>query len=401
MIKQIVAQNIFSFKDRISVTFEDISVIFGRNTSGKTNLLSIIHLVSNIATNKIRGGLDILASSVEYRFKEGHDDILIALAFSTCGYDYEIIFKLNSSKGIVSQSLQNIKKMSKSDKKVILYNTEEGQFPFLSKVERERLETYKWDQVSLLEKLNNEFDLSDENFKQHILRVYKFFSEQINFFTYSDNYSIRNAAKRIFDNQSLQKKIINALRALDIPITNITINKQMRPMSINQGNQDDALSANEMEDYTVGFEHQGKYTLNSTFESTGTIKLFGIFSILLDEMNTGETWIFDELENSLHEEIYRILPLLVNKKLHGQIIFTSHNTRLLDTNMLKKRQILIVDKTDDESSEVYSLNEFSDLRTDARNNWQRWYRQNRFGGYPVIDLEKIVVDEYKEDRCDG
>jgi hypothetical protein len=67
--------------------------------------------------------------------------------------------------------------------------------------------------------------------------------------------------------------------------------------------------------------------------------------------------------------------------------------------MLKKRQILIVDKTDDESSEVYSLNEFSDLRTDARNNWQRWYRQNRFGGYPVIDLEKVVVDEHKEGQC--
>ena len=112
MIKQIVAQNIFSFKDRISVNFEDISVIFGRNTSGKTNLLSVIHLVSNIATNKIRGGLDTLASSVEYRFKEDHDDILIALAFSTCGYDYEIVFKLNSSKGIVSQSLHNIKKLS-------------------------------------------------------------------------------------------------------------------------------------------------------------------------------------------------------------------------------------------------------------------------------------------------
>jgi len=400
MIKQIVVQNVLSFRDKTSVDFQDVSVIFGRNSSGKTNLLSVISFICDIASNKIAGDLDKLANSMEYRFKNGHDDILLALAFETCGYGYEIIFVLNHEKGLVSQTLKSVKQMSKGVKKQILFSTEKEEFPFLTKIERERLESYQWNQASILAVLSKEFDLSHKVFNEHIKRAFSFITQNINFFQ-SNSYDVSKAAKRVFNNQSLKQKIVDALKALDIPLSDIKIDKIMQPVNADNVNQENNQSVIEKELYIVNFEHKGKYIIRSFFESTGTLKLFVIFSVLLDEKNIGETWIFDEMENSLHEEIYKIFPLIVTEKMHGQVIFTSHNTGLLETNILKKRQVIIVNKTIDESSEIYPLSDFSDLRSDSRNNWQRWYRQNRFGGYPEIDFEKVVKEIDRKDNCDG
>lgn len=401
MIKKLIAQNVLSFRDRIQVEFSDIAVILGKNASGKTNLLFLIKLICDIAVRNFVNSRSIGLSNIEYKFKEEHEDILLALSFDTCGYEYEIVFVLKANEGIVSQSLKYIKHLTKSIKKQILFSTDSNTFPFLSKIELERLETYKWCQTSLINVLSNEFDLSDDHFKEHINRVFEYLYNKVNNYSSWERYNMSAVGKRLFDNIELTKKIVSALNNLDIPITNILVDRNILPIHAVPEGMEELARDREDEYFIVRLEHLGKYPLPNTFESAGTIKLLKIFSILLDDNNNGEVWLFDELENSLHEEIYKIIPLLIESKLKGQIIFTSHNTLLLDSNMLQKKQVLIVNKSDSENSEVFSLSDFPELRSDLRNNWQRWYRQNRFGGYPEIVFDQIADGKASQDNCDG
>ena len=77
-------------------------------------------------------------------------------------------------------------------------------------------------------------------------------------------------------------------------------------------------------------------------ESTGIIKLFEIICPIIDIINTGKILVCDEIENSLHESIvYQIVKLFIEdrKDQFAQLIFSTHDTSLLDSSLFRGDQI--------------------------------------------------------------
>ena len=128
-------------------------------------------------------------------------------------------------------------------------------------------------------------------------------------------------------------------------------------------------------------------------ESSGTNNLFRLLLTMLDVMDNGKLMLLDEFDNSLHTFLADFVINLIHASNDAQMIFTSHNTNLIDTKKLRKDQILFVNRKDNNHTEVYSLYDFKDFRETM--DAEKGYLQGRFEAVPEIELD---VDRIKQIR---
>ena len=67
----------------------------------------------------------------------------------------------------------------------------------------------------------------------------------------------------------------------------------------------------------------------------------------------------------------------------SQLLFSSHNTNLIDVKRLRRDQIVFVNKSEDGATEVYSLYDFKDFRENM--DAEKGYIQGRFDAVPYVD----------------
>lgn len=143
----------------------------------------------------------------------------------------------------------------------------------------------------------------------------------------------------------------------------------------------DAISAKVVYD---GFE-----TDLMTEESTGVRKLFGMLCPLIDIMMNGKVLICDELEASLHESlVYELVKLFVNVKTEkfAQLIFTTHETGLLNLDLFRRDQIWFAEmKSSDRSTDLFSLAEIKNVRKE--DNFGKGYIAGKYGAIPMLNLD--------------
>jgi hypothetical protein len=119
-------------------------------------------------------------------------------------------------------------------------------------------------------------------------------------------------------------------------------------------------------------------------ESDGTRKLFEFAGGWLRALDSGATLFVDELDRSLHPKLTHYLVQLFNSKTNrnnAQLVFTTHDTTLLDPDLLRRDQVWFVEKNPQRASHVYSLLEFSPRKDEAL---ERGYLKGRYGAIPLI-----------------
>jgi AAA15 family ATPase/GTPase len=98
-------------------------------------------------------------------------------------------------------------------------------------------------------------------------------------------------------------------------------------------------------------------------ESQGTQVLFGTADAWLNVMANGEVLLFDEIDASLHPLLVRYLIERFHSTSanphNAQLICSTHNTSLQDRELFRRDQVWFVEKTDDGSSKIYPLTDFS------------------------------------------
>jgi len=93
-------------------------------------------------------------------------------------------------------------------------------------------------------------------------------------------------------------------------------------------------------------------------ESDGTRKLFEFAGGWVRALANGATLFVDELDRSLHPYITRFLVLLFHNKKNtnnAQLIFTTHDTTLLDSDLLRRDQVWFLEKKADRATHLYPL----------------------------------------------
>lgn len=152
---------------------------------------------------------------------------------------------------------------------------------------------------------------------------------------------------------------------------NIVYNKLL----LNHGNLDD------MFDYTD--------------ESDGTKRLFDLIPIFY-ENGRGSLILIDEIDRSLHTNLTRkFLELFfeIVEDRECQLVATTHDSNLLDLELLRQDEIWFVERQVDHSSKVFSLNKFKE-RFDKKIDKE--YLLGRYGAIPIFDDDFVLEDAYEE-----
>ena len=120
-------------------------------------------------------------------------------------------------------------------------------------------------------------------------------------------------------------------------------------------------------------------------ESDGTQKIFAYAGPWLDLLTNGRVVIVDELNNSFHPHMIRFLLQMIHdhisNKANGQLVFSTHDTSILDSKILRRDQIWFVEKDNEHATQLYSLSDFHPRKGEAL---EKGYLQGRYGALPYI-----------------
>ena len=125
----------------------------------------------------------------------------------------------------------------------------------------------------------------------------------------------------------------------------------------------------------------------------GTRRLFDFIPALFDLKSNEKVYVIDEIDSSLHPLLSKmILEIFFNTcsdEHNSQFIFTTHDTNLLDLNLLRKDEIYFIQKDKKHSSRIYSLADF-EMNEDLEEQVQNGYLEGRFGAIPFIaDIKRL------------
>jgi AAA15 family ATPase/GTPase len=122
-------------------------------------------------------------------------------------------------------------------------------------------------------------------------------------------------------------------------------------------------------------------------ESNGTQRFLALADLWLDALDQGGSLVIDELDCSMHPLLTRkLVELFQTREANpkgAQLIFTTHDSTLMDQALFRRDQMWIVEKDRAGASRLASLYDFDEK---PRNNeaLQRRYLAGRYGGVPVF-----------------
>lgn len=123
-------------------------------------------------------------------------------------------------------------------------------------------------------------------------------------------------------------------------------------------------------------------------ESDGTARFFAFAGPWLDALSCGKTLFVDELNSNLHPLLVKHMVELFHCKKanphNAQLIFTTHETSILNQSVFRRDQIWFMQKSENKSN-LYSLSEFK-VRKELENIEDR-YLSGAYGALPFIHWE--------------
>jgi AAA15 family ATPase/GTPase len=144
--------------------------------------------------------------------------------------------------------------------------------------------------------------------------------------------------------------------------------KQLRIMALHRQIDSDSLVSFEIND-----------------ESDGTQKLLQYAGGWIKALADGVTLFVDELDGSLHPMLTKFLIELFHdagRNAKGaQLIFTTHDTNLLDTNLFRRDQIWFTEKDQAAATKLYPLLDYSPRKDEVL---ERGYLRGRYGAVPFV-----------------
>lgn len=119
------------------------------------------------------------------------------------------------------------------------------------------------------------------------------------------------------------------------------------------------------------------------FESDGTIRLIEYIPLIYLVLTKDCVVIIDEIERSLHPILIKEIVTKISESLvaKGQLIFTTHESCLLDQEVLRPDEIWFAQKDSEQATQFYPLSDFNIHKTA---NIENGYLNGRYGGIPFL-----------------
>lgn len=355
--------------------FLPVSVIYGPNAGGKSNVLSALNSVISLVMKPV---LMFENKLIQYETVE-LTPFLFDETSSKEPTDFEIYFRPNNyyeykysisiTNGKIEEENLYRRKLGKGGRITAIFERSSNRITLGASINKKNINLDVNEQMPYLSFLYINYKL------EPVILAISWFQSCI----------IRNYANPVTEQhliigggEEFKKKLILLMNEVGINISNFEFVKK----------SDDERS------YKIIFEHtvNGKtYQLNINQESDGTQKLFNVLPLVLIALNEGRLLVIDELDAKLHPKLLKFIIMLfknpeINTK-NAQIVFTSHDVSTMKSSVFRIDEIYFACKLDDESSDLYSLYE---MRDESGNHihpsaaFDKQYLEGRYGADPYF-----------------
>lgn len=328
--------------------------IYGANASGKSNIIKAV-----------KAAVDMILDSHNYNegdsfsfkpFKFGGNDAPseFYIRFIVNGIEHEYSFSCTREE-IITESLYYYPK----GRKALIFSRDERKsggkkekYEFTTVIRRPMDVASNTSRKTLFLSRASQMD------RDKAKEIYRWFNEQL-VFSYRGNTSVVTD-RFLGDNKDA---VLRVLKAADSDIVEFSY-------------KDGELTTFHRRNPSLPFDF-------NTEESEGTKILFRIMLTVMDVVRNNKVMFLDEVETSLHTRLVEYLINLFHNSRSAQLVFSTHNTHLLDMTRFRKDQIFFVNKRDDGSSDLYSLFDYKDFR--EKMDLEKAYLQGRFDAVPYVN----------------
>lgn len=345
--------------------------VYGANASGKSNFIEAYHVFSNIALRSFYNkNKESAASAIsQYYFPFAFDDVSdqsdseFEAIYQMNGLEYRYGFTYNAER-VEYEWLYRTSPKSKRLSRVL--EREPNKIVLGASVKQE-CEKYIHDIDSDVLALSffSSLKLRTHAFRDTVQCVASILPLSLS--SEKDvEYFLDRYFKDDFD-EIEHPRLLSFLSAVDVGIKDILVEK----------------SKNESLIYAYHDGKNGeKYRLPLKLESAGTRRAIAVYSLVRIAVTEGLGLMIDELHNELHPLLQKyIIDLFYEESTTGQLIYTTHDTTLLDRRFMRRDQIWFTSKNESGEASLYSLAEFK-LRNDK--SFGADYLSGVFGGIPNL-----------------
>ena len=408
MILKIEFGNFFSIRDKTRIDFRAANInttlarelrhnvvdwngvpvlktigLFGPSASGKSNIVKAIHFCCRMILDSHLYNEGKVFNFEPFKFdgwQEKPSSFLIDFVCDNVEYEYS--FELTKTK-ILSESLYHYPFGRRA--KIFVRNAD-GKYSFGTGV------ISKPADVALNTSDKNLFLSRASSMNRETAQtLYRYFMNQFLLGLANVNDLV------VLDGFNTYKNVIlKALEVCDTDITDIEVRKeQMSAPVVVPGQADMAFKFVDVLKFKT-FHRDNKEVMFDLDleESSGTRKLFQILIRLLDVVKNKKGIMMDEFDMGLHTRLADFILDLIHASERSQLLFSSHNTNLIDVKRLRRDQIVFVNKTEDGATEVYSLYDFKDFRENM--DAEKGYMQGRFDAVPYVDSSVESIKQLLE-----
>ena len=379
MVLEIRLSNMFSFRDEVTLDLQAAKIqtkkarelegnlfsvdgeqmlksvaLFGANASGKSNVIKAIRACVNMVRSSHNYNVDTRFAISPFKFEDyANKPSSFYIRFLLNGVEYEYSFSFMHDE-IITETLYYYPNGRKS----LVFRRDESRGT-------EKKDIYEFKTV-----IKRPFDVADNTSKKtlYISRASQMdreIAQKIFLFFCNDivlDYQVANIDS--LDNLFKERKeqMLEVLRTADSDIIDFKI-------------QNNAITTFHRTNPSVAFDFE-------TEESERTKTLFRMMVRMIGIIHEGKMLLVDEIDNSLHTQLVEFVIGMFNHSNHAQLIYTIHNTHLLNTDFQRRDQVYFVNKREDGSSDLYSLFDFKDFRDTL--DMEKAYLQGRFDAIPTI-----------------
>ncbi|EAH5016227.1 ATP-binding protein [Campylobacter coli] len=372
------------------------SVIYGANASGKSNIIKALAIMKKIVISSANGQRGDKLPIIPFLLgNEDNKSTKFEIIFIQNDTKYQYGFILNSEK-ILEEWLLVFGESNRAQKWFErIYNEKEEKYNYSFGAKflgsKQLWENSTRDNALFLSvaiQLNNE----------QLKPVFDFFLKYIRV-TCTDSWNDGQEVTIDILRQDKQK-IISYLKRADLDIEDIVVEEtelnktnlmqENIPQEIKQMMQTDLEKGARLKKTdikTIHTNQQGKQILFDMLEleSQGTQKFFKLIGPWVEALEQGYTIVVDELNTHLHPLMTKFLVNLFHNedlsKSNAQLIFTTHDTSILNQDVFRRDQIWFCEKQN-KATKLYPLSDFK-VRKD-KTNLENDYLLGRFGALPYF-----------------
>ena len=378
-----------------------MALIYGANASGKTTILKALDFLrSLILAPKNKKTDEFVFEPFLFSPDTPKQNTVLSIEFiqNKVRYFYQVEF---FKKAIVKEEL-NFYKPKKANvfKRVTNLKDQFTEITFGSKIKqsktaKEILEANTlWNNTVLGGFLKTNINI------QELKEVTDWFENYLSDLTHPKTKLDNYITDRIDDSTIKKSDVVNILKKADFNISDILIEKDDSNLIGKYARLRKAWynleKSGKVDTISLNFEHTidgVAYKLPFEQESEGTKRYYGFAGLLSLLINRSVAFPIDELESSLHPDLYnQFILLFLNNAKQSQIIATTHNREILNNkDIFRDDAIWITDKSQANSTELYSLADFDSSVIRDSTNRLNAYKSGKLGGVP--NLGDIYIDD--------